>query len=523
MRHIGFKNFRRFTDFPNMNFGDITILVGSNNSGKSTILKALMLVFDNIRNLRIVDRSSWEGENVFRFDGNHIHEVHVDTFGRALNNQSKSNDITFDLGLEGFTIRIIVTGYDYNRPDTIIKDVLMEDLRHGISYDINYAASTIEVSFENAPGETNKSKGAEKQKLLDLDMLRGQLVKASSAKEAADINEKIDQLVKQQKANEMFSNLKLTLRLSDLTKFRGVSGSNVLVDYIDSLIAYGKTETNGSKRSKIYKEEKTNKSFIRNNEQALRESAMWLSTDLYLKNLEYIYAHAAMQKAVFSFEDKNDYTARTIYHFVDQKINEGSEEYSFVTDWMQKFEIGGEFIIKSLQGTAFSVRIFDSSVDRKHYIDGDEHVGVELADKGMGSNQLMILLWKMATFIRVYKKAPVKPTIIIEEPEQNLHPQVQSLLADLFQYLNEKYSFKFIIETHSEYMVRNIQVLAAKKMKAEDFENPFSVYYLTGDIKTPYYDMGFQKNGKFVKAFGKGFFNVSDDAVEELYDLEDED
>lgn len=522
MRHIGFKNFRRFTDFPNMKFGDITILVGSNNSGKSTILKALMLVFDNIRNMRIVDRNSLDGENIFRFDGNHIHEVHVDTFGRALNNQSKSNDITFDLGMEGFSIRVLVTGNDFNRPDTIIKDVSMEDLKHGITYDINYAASEIEVAFENAPGKINKSKEIKEKELVELDMLRSQLIKASSAKEAADINEKIEQLIKQGKTDEIFSHLSLTLSLSDLANYKGVSGTSVLVDYINALIAYGKSETSGSKRSKTYKEEETNKSFIRNNEQALRESALWLSSDLYLKHLEYIYAHAATQKAVFSFEDKNDYTASTIYNFIDKKINDGSEEYSFVTDWMKKFVIGGDFIINSLQGTAFSVRIFDSAIDKKHFLDGDKHIGVELADKGMGSNQLMILLWKMATFIRMYKKTPVKPTIIIEEPEQNLHPQVQSLLADLFLYLNEKYSFKFIIETHSEYMVRHIQVLAAKEMKSKESKNPFSVYYLTGDIKTPYYDMGFQKNGKFVKAFGKGFFNVSDDAVEELYDLEED-
>lgn len=28
MRHIGFKNFRKFINFPDMEFGDITILVG---------------------------------------------------------------------------------------------------------------------------------------------------------------------------------------------------------------------------------------------------------------------------------------------------------------------------------------------------------------------------------------------------------------------------------------------------------------------------------------------------------------
>lgn len=53
MEQIGFKNFRQFKNFPNMQLGGITILVGSNNSGKSTIEKAMMLTLDNLRSNQI--------------------------------------------------------------------------------------------------------------------------------------------------------------------------------------------------------------------------------------------------------------------------------------------------------------------------------------------------------------------------------------------------------------------------------------------------------------------------------------
>lgn len=52
MKSISFKNFRRFADFPEFKFGDITILVGGNNAGKSTLQKALLLVFDNLKTLK---------------------------------------------------------------------------------------------------------------------------------------------------------------------------------------------------------------------------------------------------------------------------------------------------------------------------------------------------------------------------------------------------------------------------------------------------------------------------------------
>ena len=46
---IGFKNFRRFQNFPEINLGDITILVGGNNAGKSTLVKAMLLMRDFLK------------------------------------------------------------------------------------------------------------------------------------------------------------------------------------------------------------------------------------------------------------------------------------------------------------------------------------------------------------------------------------------------------------------------------------------------------------------------------------------
>ena len=45
MRATGFENFRRFIDFPRLELGEITLMVGANNSGKSTLLR-IMLGFE---------------------------------------------------------------------------------------------------------------------------------------------------------------------------------------------------------------------------------------------------------------------------------------------------------------------------------------------------------------------------------------------------------------------------------------------------------------------------------------------
>ena len=51
------QNCRRFATFPSMLLGDITVLVGGNNSGKSTIVKALLLCVDLGGRLIIKTRS----------------------------------------------------------------------------------------------------------------------------------------------------------------------------------------------------------------------------------------------------------------------------------------------------------------------------------------------------------------------------------------------------------------------------------------------------------------------------------
>ena len=97
---IGFSNFRRFAKFPEIDLGDITILVGGNNSGKSTLVKALLLCVDNLRLMRMNDRRRDESKSIlsfskplFRFDANEYHDVKVKTFARAIHNKPVEEEL----------------------------------------------------------------------------------------------------------------------------------------------------------------------------------------------------------------------------------------------------------------------------------------------------------------------------------------------------------------------------------------------------------------------------------------------
>ena len=102
-------------------------------------------------------------------------------------------------------------------------------------------------------------------------------------------------------------------------------------------------------------------------------------------------------------------------------------------------------------------------------------------------------------------------TIAIEEPEIHLHPRFQSLLADMFAYAMKNYNINFIIETHSEYLIRKMQLLVANgDVKSDDI----SLLYVNDpdenkrpDGEPQIKDIGICSDGYLNESFGPGFFD----------------
>ena len=108
------------------------------------------------------------------------------------------------------------------------------------------------------------------------------------------------------------------------------------------------------------------------------------------------------------------------------------------------------------------------------------------------------------------------PTIAFEEPELSLHPKLQSKLAEIFYDAHINYGIDFIIETHSEYLVRKTQVIVANIEEGKS--NPFNVVYVPAGDKP--YNMNYLNDGRFAKPFGSGFFDEADNLAMELFLME---
>lgn len=194
----------------------------------------------------------------------------------------------------------------------------------------------------------------------------------------------------------------------------------------------------------------------------------------------------------------------------------------FTSQCLKAFGIG-ESIIFKVDEDGLGVKLF------LHRADGSEDR--LLADEGYGITQLVSILLQIETAIVTAKGESVnsisgfidpdkrdsskfyyEPRIIaIEEPEIHLHPKFQSLLADMFTIAYKKYNIRFIIETHSEYLIRKMQVLVAKK-RVEPGEVSLLYVNSANADKRPegephVKEIGICEDGYLSDSFGTGFFD----------------
>lgn len=235
-----------------------------------------------------------------------------------------------------------------------------------------------------------------------------------------------------------------------------------------------------------------------------------------VSNIEFLQADRISRQRTYSYAQKsNDHFVSMVYAVEQQAKKEKDKIYSFLNEWIKAFGFAEQLKIKGDSDTA----------NFKIYIVKDDEE-VLLADFGFGTSQLLPILLKLIPVAYDHNGDPESPpfkekVILIEEPEANLHPALQSKLADLFVQVCQKFNTQIIIETHSEYLIRKLQYLRAK---AEISESLVSIFYFYPPDKIPPMEQQIKKitihdDGSLSDDFGTGFFDEADKIAISIWNM----
>ncbi len=154
-----------------------------------------------------------------------------------------------------------------------------------------------------------------------------------------------------------------------------------------------------------------------------------------------------------------------------------------------------------------------------------------LVDLGYGVSQLLPIIMKIAVIAQkhqriheydwngqegFYEKQTIyfsPSTLLIEEPEANLHPSLQSKMAELFIDAASRFNIQFLLETHSEYLIYKFQVYIGQKIvspsdfKMYYFNHPNDVREGLKDKYISHVQIGNDGSIDYEEYFGEGFFD----------------
>lgn len=479
MDTLSFKNFRKFQNFPEIELGKITMLVGTNDSGKSTFQRGMILFARNIQ--MILSGQESIIHPYFHFD---IEDANLCTIGQSVNIHAQEvtdSKLNFCSKIDDLFFDVEISLSDFNKnPVRYANFTKLPYSKISIScnkfkIEFNYASKQIVLS--NSP--------------LNVDDYTQESLYPSTISQYDQVPLKIKDYI---------------LRYKDgyclVTK----------IPSIDMLIHYNMSDNISFlwKHLEELQAEKYQRPLkIRDRDYAHLIGVIFgnlkthINSYISLCDISYIPAHGAIQQNLYMASDKS-YVLQTIKEFYDIKSQGKLNTYKdFLKACLKIFKIH-DIRCRFIYGSAYTCEICR-----------EKGKWQDLSMQGRGIIQLVILIMRFTIEVA---KTSFSSIIIVEEPEQNLHPSYQSLLADLF-LIAAMHKIKIVIETHSEYLIRKSQVLTANAYKSNNELNWTPKQY----FKTLYfsskglpYDMGYLPNGKFQRKFEPGFYDIADNLIIDL-------
>ena len=174
-----------------------------------------------------------------------------------------------------------------------------------------------------------------------------------------------------------------------------------------------------------------------------------------------------------------------------------------ISEWLYK-ALGYRLVVTNVADGYFQLLLEDKNGIKSN-----------ITDVGYGISQILPIITQTLVsvpseeFFEKKDNSSLSEMSIIEQPELHLHPAAQAELADLFAAcICGNKNRKMLIETHSEHFIRKLQVLIADK-NCEITADDVAIYYVDKNEKGEAFinKLNILPNGQFEKEWPSGFFD----------------
>lgn len=490
---ISAENFRLFPKLQNIPIRDVTYIVGENNSGKSSVIKALLLIINNLSYNRYKDSSG----RIFCIEVCEGVGMHLGEFGDMLNDRIKDE----------FSISIALNNFRYG---FVLKKSTNSKL-------IKVKSAFVQININND------------QIILNREYI-GENIFTYSIKSG-------DHIIVKSKMISTDDERYGTLLDFDVSKNTFLK-ENASVHY--GILSFSNEIINCIKENHYYQDVDIQKIRISDEEKQLLFSLQDYINDVQdtlvrVINIKTVFISTHLQEgSCLVYSKANDFFSQTIDKYYTY-VNENQGINGLICDWLKYFKIGSTFRISLEKGDFYNITIDGRNVQcfgtgtrqlfilflRLGIMLNAKYINVpylSLVDKNTYSNNRLPELNKSFLVNR-----DINNLIIIEEPEQNLHPRLQYILAEFFDYIVRNLECKILVETHSENLIwatRDIALRFAidngisnnERMSKECpiVVNSFGINGINA--------MRYKPNGNFIDKFPEGFLHVHTQLADKYID-----
>lgn len=517
---ISIQNFKRFHDEVSFELKPITILVGPNGGGKSTIIDAMDFFMSSLK--LWVDQSpddvAWLNSHNFsdiaaNKDTNHriiLSSTAFERFALKLKpteEESSSNDNDFVMDLH----QLIKISLRNENEQVVIDKLEIISQETGFDWNISIYPNDINHTYKDVslikelPNMLNDNFNYQWKEYL--------------------INE--IEIYKEQKphywlfSNETYKtvNVNFESEAEDFTKdfitlFKIIIGSKNLS---------AKDKNQDLYFFVIYFLFKNNPSFF----DQINPEELKVTFDFVCEFSHQIIEYVREYLNWFRLEDKIDETRENPPFLFEYKSGEFINDYYGLCSYLKspvrgrslmdgvETEINNsELFFKTLREFDFadSIKLIETAAinpNHKYYVLQVERNNTlfNIGSLSSGGKQLIPILLSFVNGFPVGNFA-------IKQPELHLHPKLQMKLADLlfcngFELLEDCSGGYVVVETHSEHLIRRLQILIAQKKVYHDYVSVLYIAPVDGKNTSEIINLKMDDKGLFTTPWPNGFFEES--------------